>query len=149
MAVHGQRRPQRAQPRRRAGHARDAQRLRQVDAGPLVADPLEQRRLAPLVHEVALLAPLAVQAAPCQLALARFAPVAARLDGRVLERRRAQRHVVAAAQQQVQHLRVEQTLHRLAVDVRDQVSGVEAGLERRATLVYSLQQKGTRRFLLM
>lgn len=114
--------------------------LLHLDARPLRADLPEQRGLALLVRVVALLLALAlVQRSPGHLALGRLSLAAARLDARVLERRAAQGHVVAAAQHQLQHLRVVEALDRLAVYVGYQVARSQAGLERRARLVDCLR----------
>lgn len=118
------------------------------------ADPAEQRRLVPPPglagrHVFALrpLVPVRVRAeeaqaavprAGRQLAEARLAAPAARLDGRELQRRGPQRGLVAAGQEQLEHLRVVHALHRFAVDVRDQVAGAESRLERRTAGVHGL-----------
>lgn len=74
-----------------------------------------------------------------QLALARFPAPAARLDGRQLQRRGPQRGLVAAGQQQLQHLCVVHALHLFAIDVSDQVAGAETCFERRTARVHGLK----------
>lgn len=80
-----------------------------------------------------------------QLALSRFPAPATRLDGRELQRRGPQRGLVAAGQEQLQHLRVVHTLHGLVVDVRDQVAGAQARLERRTPGINGLYGRDTRK----
>lgn len=66
-----------------------------------------------------------------QLALTRFPSPTARLNGRELQRRGPECGLVATRQQQLQNLSVVHSLNRFAVNVRYQVTGVQARLKRR------------------
>lgn len=64
------------------------------------------------------------------------APAASRADGGALQGRGADVDAAAAGQDQLQDLRVQKTLHRLAVDVRDEVAGPQSRLESRAVVLH-------------
>ena len=66
----------------------------------------------------------------------RVPPAAAGLDGGGLEGGGPQGDGLAALDQQLQDLRVHQALHRLAIDVRHQVAGAQAGVEGGRALVH-------------
>lgn len=94
--------------------------LLHFNAGTFIADPSKKRRLPPFIV-VPFLLPLPVKAALRQFALSRFAFAATALYGSLLQRCGPQAHVFRAAQQQLQHLRVIETLYGLSVYVRDQI----------------------------
>lgn len=117
------------------------------------ANPAKQRRLLPApalpgryVFALRPLVPVRVRAEPeaavprtgCQLAKARLTTPAARLDGRELQRRGPQRRLVAAGQENLQHLCVIHPLHRFVVDVCDEIAWAEARLECRTPRVHGL-----------
>lgn len=104
-------------------------------ARPFRAYSLKERRFPLFIRVIPLLLSLLVQRSARHFALREIAPPTAGLDAGVLQWCAAQRHVVAAAQHQLQHLSVIQTLHRLAVYVRYQISRSQAGFERRTGLL--------------
>lgn len=71
------------------------------------------------------------------------APAAARADGGALQRGGADMHAAAPGQDELQHLRVQEPLHRLSVDVRDQVARPQARLEGGAAALHRLRQERT------
>lgn len=96
---------------------------------------LKERRFPLLVRVIPLLFALLVQRPARQLALREIAPPTTGLDAGVLQRRAAQRHMIATAQHQLQDLGVIQTLHRFAIYVRYQIARSQASLERRTGLL--------------
>lgn len=91
---------------------------------------------------LSLLPPLSLHRLARQLALPGFPLSPTCLDGGVLQRGRAQGHFVSPRHQQVQHVGVVKALHRLAVDVGDEVPRTEACFKCRTALIHGLRQDG-------
>jgi len=108
--------------------------------GALAAYAAEQRSLTLLIVLPLGLLLLAVHTLFGQLAVHEIALAATALDAGVFEGRGSQGNMLAAAQEQLQHLCVEQTLHSLTIDMGNEIRRSQSCLKSRAALVYGHDQ---------
>ena len=110
---------------------------------------LSEQRRPPLAvtRAVALVSLLVGGARLGQLGLSVRAATRARANARLVHGHGAQREATSAARDERHDPSVLQALHRLAVDVRDEIERRQAGLERRAALLHRLQANTTTRLV--